>query len=242
MRIPRFYQDRPLTVGDQIELDESGHRHAVQVLRLKPDDHLILFNGDGHDYPARVIAINKKQATIEIESDIRITNESPLYTHLALGVAKGERMDFAIQKAVELGVNRLTPLLTDRCVVRLEPKREEKRRQHWLGILRGACEQSGRARLPQLDGVMSFQDFLASPIPGQLFILDPRSDLRLSQCSKPESTVLMIGPEGGFTEAERKQAYQHGASGIQLGPRVLRTETAVITGLTAVQTLWGDLN
>lgn len=242
MRIPRLYQDCPLAVGASIELDETAIRHAIQVLRLKPDDRLILFNGDGHDYPARLTAISKKQATARIENATLADNESPLQTHLALGIARGERMDYALQKAVELGINRLTPLLTERCVVQLDEKREQKRRQHWQGIIRGACEQSGRARLPQLDPVMSYSEFLDTPLTGQRMILDPRSDRSLSDCTRPQQLILMIGPEGGFTQSEREMAYQHDATGIRLGPRILRTETAVVAGLTAAQTLWGDLD
>ncbi|MDY6978488.1 MAG: 16S rRNA (uracil(1498)-N(3))-methyltransferase [Pseudomonadota bacterium] len=242
MRIPRLYQDCPLAVGASIELDETAVRHAIQVLRLKPDDRLILFNGDGHNYPARLTAISKKQATARIEDATAADNESPLQTHLALGIAKGERMDYALQKAVELGINRLTPLLTKRCVVQLDEKREQKRRQHWQGIIRGACEQSGRARLPQLDPVMSYSEFLDTPLTGQRMILDPRSDRSLSDCTRPQQLILMIGPEGGFTQTEREMAYQHDATGIRLGPRILRTETAVVAGLTAAQALWGDLD
>ncbi|MDZ7661857.1 16S rRNA (uracil(1498)-N(3))-methyltransferase [Thiohalophilus sp.] len=242
MRIPRLYQDYPLAVGTSVQLDETATRHGIQVLRLKPDDRVTLFNGDGHDYQARLTAISKKQATATIENATVVNNESPLHTHLALGIAKGERMDYALQKAVELGINRLTPLVTERCVVQLDEKREQKRRQHWQGVIRGACEQSGRARLPQLDTVIAYTDFLVAPVAGQRMILDPRSDRTLSQCPQPQDLILMIGPEGGFTRTERELAYQHDAIGIRLGPRILRTETAVVAGLTAAQTLWGDLN
>lgn len=242
MRIPRFYQDQPLSVGASIELDEIAVRHAVQVLRLKTDDPIILFNGDGHDYHTRLTTVAKKQATALIESAHLVENESPLYTHLALGIAKGERMDYALQKAVELGVQRFTPLLTERCVVQLDTKREAKRRLHWLGVIHGACEQSGRARVPQLDEVMRYTDFLELDLPGQRMFLDPRSKLNLSDCQRPEQLVLMIGPEGGFSSNERQWAYQHEAAGVCLGPRILRTETAVVAGLSAVQTLWGDLD
>lgn len=242
MRVPRFYQDQPMAIGKNIELDEAALRHGIQVLRLKVDDELILFNGDGHDYHARLTSVAKKQATVRIESVKRIDNESPLITHLALGIAKGERMDYALQKAVELGVQRFTPLLTEHCVVHLDDKREAKRRHHWLGVIQGACEQSGRARLPQLEPVTRYQDFLTLPLSGQRMILDPRSQITLSECPAPRELVLMIGPEGGFSDQERQQAYQHDALGVRLGPRILRTETAVVAGLTAVQTLWGDLD
>jgi len=242
MRIPRLYQTQPLQVGDTVELDDNALRHSIQVLRLKPDDQLVLFNGDGHDYQARLISVTKKQARAHIEQSSVVINESPLYTHLALGIAKGERMDYAIQKAVELGINRLTPLQTQRCVVQLDDKRAQKRQQHWQGIIQGACEQSGRARLPQFDPVISYAAFLEQPLDGQHLILDPRNNQHLSQLSAPERLILMIGPEGGFTPEERDQAYRHQAQGVQLGPRILRTETAVVAGLTAAQTLWGDLD
>ena len=241
MRIARFYQDRPLGLGEEVELDDNARRHAVQVLRLRPDDPLVLFNGDGKDYSARVTHIDKKQARVVIETLTAVENETTLPVHLALGIAKGERMDYAIQKSVELGINRLTPLLTQRCVVQLDQKREQKRRQHWLGVIQGACEQSGRARLPKLDNVTPLEIFLSRECQGQRLILDPRSNLTLSQCDRPEALVLMIGPEGGFSEEERELAYQHGATGVRLGPRILRTETAVVAGLSAAQTLWGDI-
>ncbi|MFP3872915.1 MAG: 16S rRNA (uracil(1498)-N(3))-methyltransferase [Thiohalophilus sp.] len=242
MRIPRFYQDQPLRTGITIELDETAMRHSLGVLRLKPDDRLILFNGDGKDYTGKLTAISKKQASVSIEASYSVDNESPLYSHLALGIAKGERMDYAIQKAVELGINRLTPLQTERCVVQLDDRREQKRRSHWQGIIRSACEQCGRAVLPELDPVTAYPAFLEAPLDGQRMILDPRSDQTLSQCNRPPQLILMIGPEGGFSAAERKLAYQHDTLGIRLGPRILRTETAVVAGLTAAQTLWGDLD
>ncbi|TDY04178.1 16S rRNA (uracil(1498)-N(3))-methyltransferase [Thiohalophilus thiocyanatoxydans] len=242
MRIPRFYQDQPLRAGSTIELDTAAMRHSIGVLRLKPDDSLILFNGDGRDYSGKLTAISKKQASVYIEASHAVDNESPLQSHLALGIAKGERMDYAIQKAVELGINHLTPLQTERCVVQLDDRREQKRRLHWQGIIRSACEQSGRAVLPKLDPVTAYQTFLETPLAGQHMILDPRSEQDLSDCNRPQPLVLMIGPEGGFSEAERKLAYQHDAIGVRLGPRILRTETAVVAGLTAAQTLWGDLD
>jgi 16S rRNA (uracil1498-N3)-methyltransferase len=242
MRTIRIYQNQPLVVGKTLQLDEGGVRHVVNVLRLKPDSELVLFNGDGHDYIGRLLDTSKKHATVQIEACQKIDRESTLHTHLALGIAKGERMDYAMQKAVELGVSRLTPLLSERCVVQLDTEREIKRLQHWQGVIQSASEQSGRTILPQLDPIMRFDNFLDEPADGQRMILDPGSTMHLSQCDRPQQLILMIGPEGGFTSSERDLAYQQGAVGIQLGPRILRTETAVVAGLTAVQTLWGDLD
>ncbi len=242
MRIPRIFQDQPLAAGNTVYLDETGIHHIINVLRLKPDAELILFNGDGHDYPCRLLETSRKEARVRIQDCLSVDRESPLVTHLALGISKGERMDYAIQKSVELGVNRITPLITERCVVRLDSKRESKRLLHWQGVIQGACEQCGRAILPKLHTVIRYEQFLADPLEGQKMILDPRSSTNLSLCEKPQVLILMIGPEGGFSKTERELAYQHNTLGVQLGPRVMRTETAVVAGLTAVQTLWGDLD
>lgn len=242
MRIPRIFQDQPLAVGNIVQLNEAGIHHVINVLRLKPDAELILFNGDGHDYPCQLLETSKKQARVQIQDCLPVDIESPLVTHLALGISKGDRMDYAIQKSVELGVNRITPLITERSIVQLDSKRESKRLLHWQGVIQGACEQCGRAVLPKLDTVMHYEQFLAEPLDGQRMILDPRSSMNLSRCERPQVLILMIGPEGGFSKTERNLAYQHNAVGVQLGPRVLRTETAVVAGLSTVQTLWGDLD
>ena len=173
MRIPRIYQALPLASDNTIELDETAVRHTIQVLRLKPGAPLIIFNGEGGEYEATLETVNKKQASVRLGRYIEKQTESSLHTHLALGISKGDRMDYAIQKAVELGVSEITPLITERCVVQLDNKREQKRLQHWQGIIRSACEQCGRNSLPILNPVSRFQDWLQHRGSIPSFVLAP---------------------------------------------------------------------
>ncbi len=242
MRIPRIYLPCPLAIGTEVELDDNAFRHAVQVLRLKDGYQLILFNGEGGEYPATLGPLSRRSARVKITGFIDNDRESPLATHLALGISKGERMDFALQKAVELGVNEITPLYTAHCVVNLDAKRLQKRLQHWQAIIIAACEQSGRNVLPQLHAPRPFDDWCRAVHAEMKLILDPRQNRQLASLARPQSAVLLtVGPEGGFSEQEIDQARAEGFTGLGLGPRVLRTETAALATLAAVQTLWGDL-
>ncbi|MCW9024860.1 MAG: 16S rRNA (uracil(1498)-N(3))-methyltransferase [Gammaproteobacteria bacterium] len=244
MRIPRIYLSIDLTSDIEIELEDRARQHIVQVLRLKTGAALIVFDGHGSEYEARLIQAEKRKAIIQTGQKHTPNCESPLFIHLGLGISKGERMDYAIQKSVELGANEITPLFTDHCTVQLDQKRRQKRQDHWQGIIQSACEQCGRTILPVLNPAQNYEQWITLNTEGSLaLILDPASSYSLNSIEvKPEKVHLLIGPEGGFSMKELKQAGQHAYHGLRLGPRVLRTETAVVAGLSALQTIWGDLN
>lgn len=242
MRIPRIYLPQALSSGNQIALDDNALRHVVQVLRLKTGHPLILFNGHGGEFEAQLVTVTKREAIVQIGNFHDISRESCLFTHLGLGISKGERMDFALQKAVELGVNEITPLFTEYCVVQLTNNRALKRHEHWQAVIISACEQSGRNTIPVLNYPTTLTEWLGTCSLCTRLILDPAASTALStiKLTKPE-LVLTTGPEGGFSQTEIEQARQAGFEGVTLGPRVLRTESAALAGLAAVQCLWGDL-
>lgn len=238
----RFFADIPLASGVRVDLPASAFRHAVQVLRLREADPLTLFNGDGQDYLARLSNVTKRAAQAEILESIPRSNESKLSLTLVQGVSKGERMDWAIQKAVELGVARIAPVITERCNVKLDAERWDRKLDHWRGVVISACEQSGRARVPELDGVMPLRDWLNRPRRPLALVLDPTAERTLdSFVGEPPSAELLIGPEGGLSDQEVALAAQAGFDRLKLGPRVLRTETAALTAIAVLQARFGDL-
>lgn len=240
MRISRLYVNTPLSEGVNLRLEEESAHYLRTVLRLKKGFQLTVFNGDGHEYAAQVEVVSREGVWLVIGAGCFRDSESPLFTHLGLGISRGERMDFALQKAVELGVSRITPLLTEHCVVRLDEDKKGHRLHHWQRIIRSACEQSGRNRLPTLDEPLALDDWLEQPAGLRLF-LDPQGTVGLDCLTPHEGQVtLLSGPEGGFAEGERGRARDAGFTPIRLGPRILRTETAVLAALAAVQTIWGD--
>ncbi len=242
MPTPRIFLPVPLAADRVVELDDNARRHVVQVLRLRAGDRIVLFNGEGGEYPATIVEAGKRSVQARIDAFTDIERESPLVVHLGLGIAKGERMDFALQKATELGVTRITPLFTERVVVRLDERRLAKRLEHWHGVIVAACEQSGRNRLPRLHPAARLDDWLASRDEACRLFLDPRAGQALPDRARPQGAVaLAIGPEGGFSAPERTGLREQRFAGVRLGPRVLRTETAALTALAAVQLLWGDL-
>ncbi len=239
---PRIHLPVPLAVGQTVELDDNARRHVVQVLRLRAGDRIVLFNGKGGECPATIVQAGKRTVQVRIDDCADIDRESPLSVHLGLGISKGERMDFALQKATELGVAQITPLFTERVVVRLDDKRLGKRHAHWQGVIVAACEQSGRNRLPVLHDAMSFADWLAARDEESRLFLDPLAARSLQELPVPgPSVALAIGPEGGFSDPERDQIREFDFTGVRLGPRILRTETAAMAALAAVQVLWGDM-
>lgn len=241
MRSARAFVDLPLDAHARATLPPGPSQHLTQVLRLRPGDPLVLFNGDGRDYPARMHTPDRGAAVVEIHEPGDPEPPARLRLHLGLGVSKGERMDFALQKAVELGVEQISPLFTERSVVRLAGERLAKRWQHWQGVVIAACEQSGRRRLPRLHAAAPLDVWLARGHPTAL-LLDPRSDTPMPAIDPPEGgLVLLVGPEGGLAEHERALARRHGFLGVRLGPRILRTETAPLAALAVAQALWGDL-
>ncbi len=240
MRIPRFYLPLPLAENSTVELDTDTTHYATHVLRLKVDAPVIVFNGKGGQYEARIASIGKKSATLDIGSFNNEDRESPLYTHLALAISKGERFDWALQKATELGVSAITPLFTERTDVKLNEERLAKKQQHWKKTLISACEQCQRNRLPELNTAATFTDFVRDENSIEKFILHHHSQQPLNHTPAPESVCLLVGPEGGFSEGEITLAQQHDCKTLALGQRVLRTETAPLVALSILQYQWGD--
>lgn len=243
MRIPRLYLNPPLLANGEIQLDEARSHYLSRVLRLESGRPLTVFDGEGQEAGAVVYLAGKKSVTLRIDADVRqVARESPLPTHLAVGISRGERMDFVLQKATELGVTQITPLWTERTEVKLKGERLQKKQAHWQQIIISACEQCQRNRLPRLEPATDLHDFLtAGKQPGLALILHHRSAQTLKQLTPPTAVTLLIGPEGGLADTEIQRALDQQFLPLTLGPRVLRTETAPIAALSAVQLLWGDL-
>ncbi len=247
MRINRFYVDQPLRPGAIIELGEQTSRHIQQVLRLRIDQHCVVFNGDGNDYQAKLLSLRKRGVEVEIISAALIDNESRLAIRLIQGVARGEKMDFILQKATELGVQTIMPVISDRTEVKLDSERAEKRLAHWRAVIASACEQSGRARLPTIESPDSLANNIASLTDQALKVaLDPEAQLSIASLSDAlakqsnPSVCVAIGPEGGFSQRDLDMLKTGGFVFIRLGPRILRTETAGLAAISALQTLYGD--
>lgn len=243
MRVPRIHTPAALNSGDTIELDENAFNHAVRVLRLKPGDALILFNGSGGEFEAELVEVQKKRASTLIGQFNNKEYESPLPIILGQCISRGEKMDYTIQKAVELGVSEIVPLFSERCGVKLNQARMEKRLRHWQSVIISACEQCGRNRIPVLHEALTLQQWQQQLDASLKLVLDPTASNSFSTFTKPETGVaLLIGPEGGLTDSEINNAIQHGFTGIRLGPRILRTETAGLAVISTMQHLWGDLH
>jgi len=240
MRVSRLYVNAPLNVGAHLELDDEAAHYVRSVLRLKQQQDIVLFNGTGGEYPSRFSEVSRKSVRVEIEAFSPRDVESPLKVILGLGISRGDRMDWAVQKAVELGVAQLTPLLTQRCVTKLSDEKKQQRLQHWQHIVQHAAEQSGRTRLPMMGSIEDLPDWLAAQ-QGLCVFLDPYAEQTLVELQPVDQQVtLLSGPEGGFSDQEREIAKAAGFKPVRMGARILRTETAVLSALTAVQTLWGD--
>ena len=242
MRIHRLYQPDLNTSSQRLTLDKSASRYLLQVLRCKPGQQLQLFDGNGTQCEATLDGGDKNSVTVTLHTCSQINHESPLSIRLALGISKGERMDIAIQKAVELGVSEIQPVQTEFSVVNLTAERAEKRRQHWQGIIISACEQCGRNTLPRIHPVVALSDWLKQRRDGESWLFTPDAETSLSSQMKPmHGATLLIGPEGGLSDQEISVACANGFKALKFGPRILRTETAAIACITAIQTLWGDL-
>ncbi len=241
---PRIHTPQPLATGATVELTEVVSRHLLAVLRLRPGAEVILFDGRGGEYRARLVAGEKRRARLEVGEHRIIERESPLRIELAQGISKGERMDYAIQKAVELGVWRIRPLFTRRSVVKLTGERLEKKRRHWQGVAIAACEQCGRNRIPEVLEPLSLEAWLAEAgRPRRGAILDPTGAIPLATCDPAtEPFALLVGPEGGFTGQEVAALSRQGLDRVTLGPRILRTETAAAAALALLQGCRGDLS
>lgn len=243
MSHPRICVTQPLHSGAALDLPEQAMRHVVHVLRMNPGEPLIIFNGEGGEFDATLEAVTKRGATVRVRAFRNVNRESPLHVTLAQAVAKSEHMDYSIQKAVELGVFEIVPLLTERSVVRLTPERWERKLEHWQGVAASACEQCGRNRIPKILPVAEMLDWVPHSNKNAMkLVLSPRADRSLRTLpagSKP--VVLLVGPEGGLSDVEINLAELNGFHGMTLGPRILRTETAGVVALAVVQALWGDL-
>ena len=243
MRVPRFYVPQPFAVGQEFTLPDTTFRHAVQVLRLGVDEPLILFNGEGGEYLAQISNVSKRSASVLIDKFSAIDTESPVHLTLVQAVIKPDKMDFALQKAVELGVNTIQPLITQRSVVRIGKEQVDKKLQHWEGIVVAACEQSGRTRMPTVQAPLTLERWLETPFAGTRLILAPGDFPRINALPSdlPTPIALLIGPEGGFTDEEVETCVQAGVMPVSLGPRILRAETASSAALALLQHRFGDL-
>jgi 16S rRNA (uracil1498-N3)-methyltransferase len=240
----RLFVDEPIKVGTNIELRGDQARYVGRVLRMRPGDALTLFNGEGAEYRASIETFSKDLITTVIEEETSRSAESPLRITLIQGISRGDRMDFAIQKATELGVAGIQPILTEYSVVRLEPKRAGKKQAHWRNVAASACEQCGRNQLPFIDAPTTFLKMLEtwhdSPVPRLILQPGATQTLKSFDLANGEA-VILVGPEGGFSELEYENAGVAGFQSVGFGPRVLRTETAALAAIAALQTLYGDL-
>ena len=242
MPAPRFYCPCDLISGQQLALPEMAAHHASRVLRLQAGDVVTLFNGAGGQFPASIRAIDRREVIVLIGEWQAIECESPLTIILAQALSTGEKMDFTLQKAVELGATEIQPLASSRSVVRLSGERAQKRVEHWQNIVVAACEQCGRNRVPVVRQIKPFLTWLSEKQgPGLRLMMSPTAAISLRNLPRPDGPItLLAGPEGGFTDAEIVAAQACGFTSVRLGARVLRTETAALAGLSAIQTLWGD--
>lgn len=247
MRIPRIYSNQPLSSGQSLILEEDPSRHIAKVLRMQAGRELVLFNGEGGEYRATIAEVGKKRVTVNLGEHSTVERESPLQIDLAIGISRGERFDWVLQKATELGVTRILPLLTERTEVKLNGDRLQKKLHHWRQIAVSACEQCQRNRLPQIAEPLRLTGWLAAQEEGDgranplKLVLHHRSNQGLNEYQPPQAVTLLIGPEGGLSDEEIQLALNSGFQALTLGPRVFRTETAPVVGLSLIQYLWGDL-
>ena len=242
MRTIRIYQVGNYGVPDIIDLSESAGQHVGTVLRMQAGEKLVLFSGDNREWDVEIVTARKKKVSVRIVAERLVNRESPRIIRLAQAISKGERMEIIIQKAVELGVTTITPLISEHCVVRLENDRLEKKHRQWEAIAISACEQCGRNSIPEIYAPITFKDFLKTCKISEKFLLHPTSNLTLDKLKLSSSEVLvLIGPEGGLSEEEIRLAIKNNFQAISLGPRILRTETAAISILSILQVLKGDL-
>ena len=240
--LTRVYVPDSIPAHGIFDAPPDAAHHLAHVLRLAEGDVLVVFDGRGLEYPATIERVGKSGVTLRVAEPNEVDRESPLAVTLAQGISSGERMDYTVQKAVELGIAAIQPLATERSVVRLSGERAAKRVAHWQAIAVAACEQSGRNRVPQVYPVATVATWLGALPPDTLrFTLSPDATATLRDLERPRGEiVLLVGPEGGLSPRERDDARGAGFAGLRLGPRVLRTETAALAAIAAMQVLWGD--
>jgi 16S rRNA (uracil1498-N3)-methyltransferase len=238
--MPRLYCPQPLVPGTSIDLPEAVAHH-LYVLRLQAGDALTLFNGEGSQYQAELVTLDKRRASARVQAEVAFDAELPYAITVAQALPEASKMDWIVEKAVEMGVAAIVPLAAQRCVVRLSAERAEKKMAHWQGIIVAAAEQSGRNRLTRLAPPAAFHDWTAQHDLHRRILLTPRAEQTLPQWARhqpPQAISLMIGPEGGFTEQEEEIALSRGALALGMGTRILRTETAAIAAVSALNALW----
>ena len=242
MRVPRIYEPGPLSSHALLDLSEDGANHIGRVLRMQAGQELVLFDGRGGQYPATIQAVGKKQVTVQLAELDPVEVESPLAIHFGQVISRGDKMEFTIQKSVELGVTVITPLFSERCGVKLNGERLDKKLEQWQKIAISACEQCGRNRIPEIRPALELAAWLAEPTEELKLNLHPRAPYSINTLPEPSHGIrLLIGPEGGLSAAEIELAREQGFADMLLGPRVLRTETAGLTAITALQCRFGDL-
>ncbi|MGI9301558.1 MAG: 16S rRNA (uracil(1498)-N(3))-methyltransferase [Gammaproteobacteria bacterium] len=243
MRFPRIYVDQLLRPGDALQLQGQTYQHLVRVLRLRPGAELVLFNGKGGEYQATLADVQRRGASVTVGGHVDVCRESVLRITLLQAISRGERMDYALQKATELGVDNIRPVIAEHTIVRPGDKRMAGKMDHWRKVIVAASEQSGRTKVPELLEVTSLeQSVRAVSTDARRLVFDSSGSALNSVERVNESLVVLVGPEGGLTESELNSSAANGFTHVQLGPRTLRTETASAAALTAVQLLWGDLN
>jgi len=240
VRRPRIYSAQPLAAHATLELAPEASHHLSRVLRMQAGDALVLFNGEGGEYPATIAAIDKRSVTVATEQLIDTVLESPLKLHLGIAMSKGDRMDWIVQKATELGATRIVPLYSERVELKLQGDRAEKKLEHWRGIAIAACEQCGRNVVPEIADVQPLAIWLEQTDADKKFVLHHRSETALDAAERPGSVALLIGPEGGLSDVEIAAAERKGYESLRFGPRVLRTETAPLAAISVLQYVWGD--
>ena len=241
MRIPRIYTGQTLSKNTLLELEPGPSAHIARALRMQPGDNLTLFNGEGGEYAATVKTVGKKTVSVEAGAHRDNNTESPLAVHLGIALSRGDRMDWIVQKATELGVQSLSPLLTERIEVKLKGERADKKRLHWQQIAIAACEQCGRNSLPEIKPLQSLTQWLGTTESDRKYVLHHRALGETQHEESPSSIALLIGPEGGLSPAEITQSEQAGYQSLKLGPRIMRTETAPLAAIAILQAQWGDM-
>jgi len=241
MQIPRIYTEQNLSLHSETKLNQSASRHLSKTLRLKINAPIILFNGQGGEYKAEITMISKNSVTARLDQFSEIDNESALDIHLGICVSRGERMDLIIQKSTELGVTEITPLIGERTEVKLNAERQQKRLNHWQQIAISACEQSGRNRVPAINDLQKPTDWVGTIKSETKLVLHHRNANSLKIISPTNSVALLMGPEGGLSEAEIENVESSHFQSLALGPRVLRTETAPLAAISMLQAFWGDM-
>lgn len=240
MRIPRFYDPQSLQLNQLVELNDAVVQHVCRALRMRVGDELILFNGDGLEYKAQLETVEKRRASARIIQQDDRCIESPLDIRIGQSLSRGERMDYAVQKATEMGMQQMFPLFSERCEVKLSTDRQDKRIRHWQQVAISACEQSGRCKVPTISAPQTLEQWIKQEDAELKLVLHHHTATPLAEMDAPESIALLIGPEGGLTEQEVELARDHGFQPVAFGPRVMRTETAPVAALALLQYLWGD--